>query len=93
LATAGFTVELPHPAFDPGRLLEAYRGGSKIWEGILGEPVPGDDADPHVGLHVPETDGDCLPQGGSSGREDRLVTHARSVAITGTVQEVVCTVF
>src|SRR6266567_2782755 len=31
-----------HPAFDPGRILEAYRGGSKIWEGILGEPSPGD---------------------------------------------------
>jgi hypothetical protein len=31
-----------HPAFDLGRILEAYRGGSKIWEGILGEPAPGD---------------------------------------------------
>jgi hypothetical protein len=40
------TLQIPpsyrHPAFDPGRILEAYRGGSKIWEGILGEPQPGD---------------------------------------------------
>jgi hypothetical protein len=25
---------------DPGRIVEAYRGGGKIWEGILGEAVP-----------------------------------------------------
>jgi hypothetical protein len=40
------TLQVPpsyrHPAIDPGRILEAYRGGSKIWEGILGEPAPGD---------------------------------------------------
>src|SRR5215468_8435788 len=31
-----------HPAFDPGRITEVYRGGSLIWHGKLGEPVPGD---------------------------------------------------
>lgn len=40
------TLQVPasyrHPAFDPGRILEVYRGASKIWEGILGEPAPGD---------------------------------------------------
>jgi hypothetical protein len=40
------TLQVPasyrHPAFDPGRVTEVYRGGSKIWEGILGEPTPGD---------------------------------------------------
>ena len=29
-----------HTAFDPGRVAEIYRGGSKIWEGIVGEPAP-----------------------------------------------------
>lgn len=29
-----------HPAFDPGRILSAYRGASKIWEGILGNRSP-----------------------------------------------------
>lgn len=40
------TLQVPasyrHPAWDPGRITEVYRGGSKIWEGILGEPAPGD---------------------------------------------------
>jgi hypothetical protein len=40
------TLQIPasyrHPAFDPGRIVEVYRGGSKIWEGILDEPSPGD---------------------------------------------------
>jgi hypothetical protein len=29
-----------HPSLNPGRILEVYRGGSKVWEGILAEPVP-----------------------------------------------------
>jgi len=28
------------PATDPGRIVEVYRGGSKIWDGKLNEPVP-----------------------------------------------------
>ena len=27
-------------AIDPGRIVEVYRGGSKIWDGKLNEPVP-----------------------------------------------------
>lgn len=27
-------------ATDPGRIVQAYRGGSLIWEGIMNEPVP-----------------------------------------------------
>jgi hypothetical protein len=44
--TLSCTLQIPasyrHPAFDPGRITEVYRGGSKIWEGILNEPSPGD---------------------------------------------------
>lgn len=29
-----------HPAFNPGRVVEVYRGASKVWEGILNEPAP-----------------------------------------------------
>lgn len=29
-----------HPAMDPGRIIQAYRGGSCIWEGIQQEPQP-----------------------------------------------------
>jgi hypothetical protein len=28
-------------ALDPGRIITIYRGGSRIWEGILDDPVPG----------------------------------------------------
>jgi hypothetical protein len=28
------------PATDPGRIVQAYRGGGLIWEGIMNEPVP-----------------------------------------------------
>lgn len=31
------------PALDPGRLVRAYRGASTVFDGILDEPVPGDD--------------------------------------------------
>jgi hypothetical protein len=30
------------PAMNPGRILQVFRGASLIWEGILQEPVPGD---------------------------------------------------
>lgn len=29
-----------HPAMNPGRILQAYRGGSCIWEGTTAEPQP-----------------------------------------------------
>lgn len=32
-----------HPAMDPGRVIQAFRGGSCIWEGINQEPQPGGD--------------------------------------------------
>ena len=30
-------------ALNPGRLLQAYRGGTVVWSGILDEPTPADD--------------------------------------------------
>jgi len=40
-----FTVARPPlwrtDVLDPGRVCEVWRGGSRVWEGILDEPVPG----------------------------------------------------
>lgn len=33
-------AQFRHPAMDPGRILQVYRGGSCIWEGIQQEPSP-----------------------------------------------------
>lgn len=42
---ASWTISQPPQwrtdALDPGRIVEIWRGGSKTWEGILDEPVPG----------------------------------------------------
>jgi hypothetical protein len=44
--TLSCTLQVPasyrHPAFDPGRILECWRGASRMYEGILNEPQPGD---------------------------------------------------
>lgn len=41
---ASWTVSLPPlwrtDALDPGRIVEMYRGASRVWEGIMDEPVP-----------------------------------------------------
>lgn len=34
------TASTRTPATDPGRIVQVYRGGGVIWEGIMNEPVP-----------------------------------------------------
>jgi hypothetical protein len=41
IVPAGGTPLARFTALNPGRLIAVYRGGSRIWEGILDDPVPG----------------------------------------------------